>query len=59
MLKRGYVGTYHQMSSKHLQRHVTEFAGRHNDRLMDTCDQMEAMARGMAGKRLKYRDLIA
>ena len=28
MLKRGYVGTYHQMSKKHLGRYVHEFAGR-------------------------------
>ena len=59
MLKRGYVGTYHQMSTKHLDRYVGEFAGRHNDRPLDTQDQMRSMARGMAGKRLKYQDLIA
>ena len=29
MLKRGYVGTYHHMSPKHLERYVTEFVGRH------------------------------
>ena len=40
MLKRGYVGTYHQMSVKHLPRYVGEFAGRHNHRPMDTADQM-------------------
>ena len=28
MLKRGYHGTYHQMSQEHLQRYVNEFAGR-------------------------------
>ena len=28
MLKRGYVGTYHRMSPKHLHRYVDEFAGR-------------------------------
>ena len=32
MLKRGYHGTYHHMSAKHLDRYVTEFSGRHNDR---------------------------
>ena len=25
MLKRGYVGTYHQMSVKHLGRYINEF----------------------------------
>ena len=59
MLKRGYHGTYHQMSPKHLHRYVTEFEGRHNDRPMDTVDQMAAIASGMEGKSLKYADLIA
>ena len=58
LLKRGYHGTYHQMSEKHLGRYVTEFSGRHNGRRADTIDQMEAIARGMVGKRLRYRDLI-
>ena len=59
MLKRGYHGTYHQMSEKHLNRYVTEFAGRHNSRPLDTVDQMSQMVQGTEGKRLKYRDLIA
>ena len=59
MLKRGYHGTYHQMSPKHLDRYVAEFAGRHNDREWDTVDQMQRIARGMVGKRLRYDDLAA
>ena len=59
MLKRGYVGTYHQFSVKHLDRYVSEFEGRHNNRPADTADQMTEMARGMDGKRLRYEDLIA
>ena len=59
MLKRGYHGTYHKMSPKHLGRYVNEFAGRHNVRTADTIDQMTAMVQGMDGKRLRYRDLIA
>ena len=59
MLKRGYIGTYHKMSKKHLGRYVDEFAGRHNVRTSDTIDQMIAMVRGMDGKRLRYSDLIA
>ena len=59
MLKRGYTGTYHHMSPKHLHRYVDEFAGRHNDRPADTIEQMGIMVQGMDGKRLRYQDLIA
>ena len=59
MLKRGYHGTYHHFSAKHLDRYVTEFAGRHNARPNNTIDQMAAIAEGMVGKRLRYRDLVA
>lgn len=58
LLKRGYMGTYHKMSVKHLPRYVAEFAGRQNMRGMDTLEQMCALALGMVGKRLRYKDLI-
>ena len=59
MLKRAHKGTFHKISAKHMQRYVTEFAGRHNVRDADTIDQMIDVAVGMVGKRLLYRDLIA
>ena len=59
MLKRGYYGTYHRMSPKHLGRYVKEFSGRHNQRLSDTLEQMRLIAVGMCGKRLRYKDLIS
>ena len=59
MLKRGYHGTYHQMSEKHLDRYINEFSGCHNHRPLDTEDQLTALAKGMAGKRLSYRELTA
>ena len=59
MLKRGYQGTYHKFSEKHLDRYVGEFAGRHNIRNADTTDQMGIVARQAVGKRLRYRELIA
>ena len=57
LLKRGYHGTYHHMSPVHLDRYVSEFSGRHNQRELDTVDQMGAMVRGMELKRLRYADL--
>ena len=59
MLKRAHKGTFHKLSPKHLDGYVQEFAGRHNIRDMDARDQLSAMGRGMEGKRLRYRDLIA
>lgn len=58
MLKRGYHGVYHQFSVKHLHRYVGEFEGRHNDRPLNTIDQMAEIVRGMFGRRLRYEDLI-
>ena len=59
LLKRGYHGNFHHVSEKHLGRYVREFAGRNNIRDLDTIDQMKMLARGMVGKRLRYRDLVA
>ncbi len=59
LMKRGYVVTYHKMSPKHLDRYVTEFAGRHNARNADTIDQMASIVTGLMGERLRYADLIA
>ncbi len=58
-LKRGYDGTYHRMSEKHLGRYVMEFAGRHNVRELDTIDQMKSVARGFIGKKLPYKELTS
>lgn len=59
IMKRGFHGTYHKMSPKHLNRYVNEFAGRHNDREFDTIDQMGRIVNRMDGKQLPYKKLIA
>ena len=58
VLERAHKGTFHKISHKHLNRYVTEFAGRHNVRPLDTIEQMRSIARGMVGKQLKCEDLI-
>ncbi|MDE2807960.1 MAG: IS1595 family transposase [Gemmatimonadota bacterium] len=58
MLKRAHKGTFHKISPKHLNRYVQEFAGRHNARESDTVAQMCALAAGLVGRRLMYRDLV-
>ena len=57
-IKRAYHGTHHWFSHKHLDRYVTEFAGRHNAGDLDTLDMMAVLARGMVGRRLPYAELI-
>lgn len=44
---------------KHLDRYISEFAGRHNIRGRDIIDQMCIMVHSMGGKRLTYHHLIA
>ena len=58
MMKRGYDGTYHKMSPKHLHRYVKEFAGRHNVRGLDTIRQMENLVVNTEGKLLPYKTLV-
>ena len=58
MFKRGLDGVYHHVSVKHLGRYTTEFQGRHNNRPLDTADQMGIMVANADGKRLTYATLI-
>ena len=57
MLKRAYIGTYHKLSPKHLNRYVLEFAGKNNIR--DLAAQMTVVVAALVGRRLMYHDLIA
>ena len=58
MLKRGFYGTYHRMSPKHLNRYEKEFCGRHNSHPFDTIDQLSAMVTCMCNKTLTYKELV-
>ena len=59
MLKRGYTGTHHHISPKHLHRYVEEFSGHHNVHPLDTIDQMAATVRRATVKRRRNQDLYA
>ena len=57
LLKRGYHGTYHKVSVRHLPRYLHEFTGRLDHRDLDTSEQLAGIARGRVGKRLTYTAL--
>ena len=59
LMKRGYYGTYHWMSPKHLHRYANEFTGRQNSRNFSTIDQMAQMAKRMEGHTLSFHDLTS
>lgn len=57
-LKRGIVGTYHNVSEAHLKRYLAEFDWRYNEREalgVDDATRMEKSISGIVGKRLMYR----
>lgn len=46
------------LSPKHLQRYIDEFCGRQNMDGLGMLARMEAVAAGLVGKRLTYRDMV-
>ena len=50
MLRRGYVGSHHKVSAKHLHRYVSTFAARHGMRQLHTMDQFHEVVASLAGK---------
>ena len=58
ILKRAYIGTYHHLSFKHLQRYVNEVASRLNCKMMNTIDILAMTTMSIEGKKLPYKKLI-
>jgi transposase-like protein len=59
VLKRGYYGTYHNFSTKHIRRYVDEFTFRLNEGKckIPSMDRVDALFMGAIGKTLTYEDL--
>ena len=60
VLKRGYHGTFHHFSKKHVDRYVNEFTFRLNQGncQIDTVDRMKSLIATSVGKHISYRELI-
>ncbi|MFX0132961.1 MAG: IS1595 family transposase [Candidatus Hodarchaeota archaeon] len=59
VLKRGYHGTFHNFSVKHLQRYINEFTFRLNEGncKIETMDRISALFQKSLGIRLTYKEL--
>lgn len=58
VLKRGLYGIYHQVSEKHLERYLNEFAARYNSREIGSYERFENFLRNTEGGIL-YKNLIS
>lgn len=58
VLKRGLYGVYHQVSAKHLDKYLNEFASRFNTRKFETEERFNTFLAQSEG-RLLYKNLIA
>jgi len=55
LLKRGVMGSFHNISEAHLFRYLAEFDFRHNHRHVSDAERAAALLRGAKGKRLMYQ----
>ena len=54
LLKRGLMGTFHSVSTKHLHRYLAEFQFRWNTRVMGDGERFSRALASSMGKRLRY-----
>ena len=59
LLKRGYVGTFHHFTWKHLHRYLDEFEARWNLGKLEGGLRLNKVLDSASGRRLTYADLIA
>jgi len=58
--ERGYHGTYHSMSKKHLQRYVDEFTFRFNIRSSEMAEKFSEVVRQVSERdKMSYKTLTA
>ena len=58
LLKRGVIGTFHNVSRKHLHRYVSELEFRWNTRRMDDGARLRSLVRAADGRRLTYAEQV-
>ncbi len=58
VFKRGYIGIYHYMSSKHLHRYCSEFGYRYNTRQQASVERFEDALSKVSSARITYNKLI-
>lgn len=59
LIKRGIVGTFHNVSKRHLHRYLGEFEFRYNTRQFDDGLRLVTAIKSAEGKRLMYSQPIA
>ncbi|MCH7650690.1 MAG: IS1595 family transposase [Nitrospinae bacterium] len=55
ILKRGLVGVYQHIKSKHLKKYIGEFDFRYNNRRITDAKRTDVALLGIGGKRLMYK----
>lgn len=56
IVKRGLIGTYHNVSKKHLHRYIGQFEFMYNTRKTDDGERLSYAIRSANGKRLMYKE---
>lgn len=59
IIKRGLIGTYHNVSKKHLHRYIGQFEFLYNTRKVDDGERLVQAIKSANGKRLMYKEPLA